>query len=281
MAVDRARLLASNGQYGRLPNAVWTERLAALGFVRLDLTPQTPHLWCGHTGCLPWDDLKALLDRHGLVPAALTPPPYRYAITAPPGAQRSATLNYYGSCIALAAAMGCRRVVISPAGACWDLPRRELEHNAEEMLALLAREAEKAEVTLLLAPAVGSDAPLIAEAPVLNRAEELARMLREVDSPALGVCLDTNIMAINGGSLTRWFDLLGERTGLVRLCDGCYHGWRAWGDGCLPVDRWLRRLEQIGYGGDFSLHLPGERYVENPDQPHRAALAGLAGEVWV
>lgn len=279
MAVDRARLLASNGQYGRLPNAVWTERLAALGFTRLDLVPQTPHLWCGRTGCLPWDGLRALLERSRLTPAALTPPPYRYAITAPPGAQRSATLDYYRSCIALAAAMGCGRVVVGPAGACWDLPRRKLECNAAELLALLAREAERAGVTLLLVPAVGENAPLIAEAPVLNRAEELARVLREVDSPALGVCLDTNIMAINGDDLTRWFDLLGERTGLVRLCDGCYHGWRAWGDGCLPVDRWLCRLERMGYGGDLSLHLPGQRYEGDPDYPHRAALAGLAGEV--
>lgn len=281
MAFDRARLLASNGQYSRLPNGVWIERLAALGFTRLDLVPQTPHLWCGHTDCLPCDGLAGQLERRGLSVAALTPPAYRYSITAPPGVQREATVAYYRNCIALAAALGCGRVVLGIAGACWDLPRRQLEENAAQTLALLAPEARRAGVALLLAPAVGEDAPLIAEAPVLNRAEELAELLRRVGSPALGVCLDTNIMAVNGGSLSRWFDLLGERTGLVRLCDGCYHGWRAWGDGCLPVERWLGQLDRLGYGGDLSLHLPGERYVENPDYPLRAALAGLTGEVGV
>jgi len=272
------RLLASNGPYLRLPNAVWTRRLAELGFTRLDFVPQTPHLWCGHTGYLPWDGLREQLDRCGLVPAALTPPAYRYSITAPPGWQRQITLDYYRTCIALAADMGCGRVVIGPDGACWDLSPQELERNAVELLAQLAGEAESAGVTLLLLPAVGEAAPLIAQSPVLNRAEDLAQVLREVRSPALKVCLDTNILAINGGSLSQWFALLGADTGLVRLCDGCYHGWRAWGDGCLPVDRWLRQLDQLGYRGDLSLNLPGERYVEDPDYPHRAALAGLTGE---
>lgn len=279
MAVERARLLASNGPYSRRPNRDWTRALASLGFTRLDLIPQTPHLWCGHTGYLPWDGLGELLDREGLSPAVLTPPPYRYSITAPPGDQRTATLAYYRVCISLAASLGCGQVVLGAENACWDLPRPELLRNAAELLALLAQDAQSAGVTLLLVPAVGDSAPLIAQAPVLGCAEELAQLLREVDSPALGVCLDTNVMAINGGTLSGWFELLGAHTGLVRLCDGCYHGWRAWGDGCLPVDRWLMELERLGYRGDISLHLPGEGYMEDPDYPHRAALAGLLGEV--
>ena len=46
-------------------------------------------------------------------------------------------------------------------------------------------------VTLLLAPVMGAETPLIAEAPVLNTARQLSQMLAWVDSPALGVCLDT------------------------------------------------------------------------------------------
>lgn len=277
--MDRTRLLASNGQYIRQPNREWTRALAAMGFTRLDLIPKVPHLWCGHTGYLPWEELGELLRNAGLSPAVLTPPPYRYSITAPPGEQRTATLAYYRVCISLAAALGCGRVVLGSGNACWDIPRDELLSGAAEMLAALAPEAENAGVTLLLVPAVGDGAPLIAEAPVLNRAVELASLLEEVDSPALGVCLDTNVMALNGDTLSGWFDLLGPRTGLVRLCDGCYHGWRAWGDGCLPMERWLTELERLGYRGDLSLHLPGERYIEDPDYPHRAALAGLLGEV--
>ena len=124
---------------------------------------------------------------------------------------------------------------------------------------------------------MGPDTPLIAESPVLGRAEELAQLLRRVDSPALGVCLDTNTAAAWGDTLPRWFGLLGEKTGLVRLCDGNYHGWRAWGEGCLPMERLTEELRAAGYTGALSLLLPGERYIENPSHPVRQALRALRG----
>lgn len=84
---------------------------------------------------------------------------------------------------------------------------------------------------------------------MLGRLEELSELLRRVDSPALGVCLDTNVMSTWGDSIPRWFERLGEHTGLVRLCDGNYHGWRAWGEGVLPMERYRAELEAAGYAG--------------------------------
>ena len=72
-------------------------------------------------------------------------------------------------------------------------------------------------------------------------------MLAWVDSPALGVCLDTNVMSANGDTVADWLSLFPGRIGLVRLCDGNWHGWRAWGDGVLPVDRYLCQLTEGGY----------------------------------
>ena len=37
---------------------------------------------------------------------------------------------------------------------------------------------------------------------MLNTARQLSRMLAQVNSPALGVCLDTNIMSANGDTVT-------------------------------------------------------------------------------
>ena len=59
----------------------------------------------------------------------------------------------------------------------------------------------------------------------------------------------------------------GEHTGLVRLCDGNYHGWRAWGEGVLPMERYRAELEAAGYAGPVSLLLPGERYAGRPSWP--------------
>ena len=130
---------------------------------------------------------------------------------------------------------------------------------------------------LLLAPVMGPETPPIAESPVLGRLEELSELLRRVDSPALGVCLDTNVMSTWGDSIPRWFERLGEHTGLVRLCDGNYHGWRAWGEGVLPMERYRAELEAAGYAGPVSLLLPGERYAGRPSWPEERALEVLRG----
>ena len=207
----------------------------------------------------------------------LTPPPYRYSLTAPPGRQREATLDYYRVCIALAAELGAGRLVLGAAGACWDIEPEALRRNAAGLLSALCPQAEAAGVRLLLAPVMGPETPLIAESPVLGRLEELSELLRRVDSPALGVCLDTNVMSTWGDSIPRWFERLGEHTGLVRLCDGNYHGWRAWGEGVLPMERYRAELEAAGYAGPVSLLLPGERYAGRPSWPEERALEVLRG----
>ena len=270
-------LLGSNGPYSRVPLAAFLEAEVRLGLDGVDFVPQTPHFWCSHTGHESAAPLRAALAEAGLPVRVLTPPPYRYSLTDPPGRQREATLDYYRVCIALAAELGAGRLVLGAAGACWDIEPEALRRNAAGLLSALCPQAEAAGVRLLLAPVMGPETPLIAESPVLGRLEELSELLRRVDSPALGVCLDTNVMSTWGDSIPRWFERLGEHTGLVRLCDGNYHGWRAWGEGVLPMERYRAELEAAGYAGPVSLLLPGERYAGRPSWPEERALEVLRG----
>ena len=278
MAVS-TRLLGSNGQYSRYPLAFFLDEMRRLGLRSLDFVPQVPHFFCGYRDHDDPAGLKAALARAGLRVAVLTPPSYRCSITAPAGEQRAATLGYYKSCIQLAAELGCDRLVLDAAGACWDLKVEQLREHAADTPCILCDAAEAAGVGLLLAPAMGAETPLIAEAPVLNTARELEAMLHRLRRPGLGVCLDTNVMSACGDTIPDWFDRLGDRTGLVRLCDGNYHGWRAWGEGVLPMERYLCQLNEVGYGGEISLRLPGEWYLERPSYPDERALAALCGEV--
>ncbi len=271
------QLLGSNGQYSRFPFSHFLSQMQTLGLTELDFVPQTPHFFCSHTGYQDPAPLRSRLGQLGMRIAALTPPSYRYSITAPEGVQRQATFDYYRHCLDLAHTFSCSRLVLGAAGACWDLPPEVLEEHAAQMLSRLSPLARQASITLLLTPTMGRETPLIAEAPVLNTASQLAQLLEQVNHPALGVCLDTNVMSVSGGTIPEWFSLLRDKTGLVRLCDGNYHGWRAWGEGCLPMDRYLELLEQAGYEGDLSLHLPGERYHETPVHPDCTALQALRG----
>ncbi len=268
-------LLGSNSTYRYLPLEACLDQLAALGLTALDFVPQAPHFWCSHTEMGDAAALRRRLEDRGLRADVVTPPSYRYSIAAPPGRQRQATLDYYRRCILLAASLGARRMVLGADGACWDLERDRLLDLAAQLLDRLCPTAAAAGVKLLLTPVPGPDAPLIAQSPVLGPAAELLGVIRQVGSPWLGACLDTNAMSLWGDDIPGWFERLGECTHLVRLCDGNYHGWRAWGEGCLPMERYLEQLEEAGYDGPISLLLPGERYVDRPEHPLRKALAVL------
>ncbi|MFR4561074.1 MAG: sugar phosphate isomerase/epimerase family protein [Flavonifractor plautii] len=259
-------LLGSNGPYSRVPLAAFLEAEVRLGLDGVDFVPQTPHFWCSHTGHESAAPLRAALAEAGLPVRVLTPPPYRYSLTAPPGRQREATLYYYRVCIALAAELGAGRLVLGAAGACWDIEPEALRRNAAGLLSELCPQAEAAGVRLLLAPVMGPETPLIAESPVLGRLEELSELLRRVDSPALGVCLDTNVIALG-----------------ATASPGGSSGWGAHRPGA-PVRRKLPRLAGLGrgcaahgalpggaggggYAGPVSLLLPGMRYAGRPSWP--------------
>lgn len=104
-------LLGSNGPYSRVPLAAFLEAEVRLGLDGVDFVPQTPHFWCSHTGHESTVSLRAALAEVGLPVRVLTPPPYRYSLTAPPGRQREATLDYYRVCIALAAELGALSLI--------------------------------------------------------------------------------------------------------------------------------------------------------------------------
>lgn len=268
-------LLGSNRTYSHVPLEACLDELAAMGLTALDFVPQAPHFWCSHAETGDAAALRQKLEGRGLRATAVTPPAYRYAITAPPGRQQQATLDYYRRCIGLAAELGAGRLVLGAEGACWDIERACLLDLAAELLDRLCAEAAPAGVRLLLAQVLGPEAPLAAQSPVLGPAAELAGLIRRVGSPWLGACLDTNAMSLWGDDLPGWFARLGERTHLVRLCDGNYHGWKAWGEGCLPMGRYLAQLEEAGYAGPVSLLLPGEGYTGRPGYPLERALAAL------
>ena len=268
-------LLGSNAQYSRYPLSYFAAQMRRLGLYQLDFVPQTPHFFCSHTGFEPPDAVLRTLE--GLRVEVVTPPAYRYSITAPQGRQRAATLVYYTHCLALTKALGGWGMAVSAAGACWDIESERLEESAADMLKLLCAEAGRLGLTLLLAPSMGADAPLLAESPVLGTVRGLTRMLRRVGSARLMAALDTNVLAAAGETVPQWFRSLGERTGLVRLCDGNYHGYRAWGEGCLPMERYRRALAAAGYRGPLSLYLPGERYTSAPAHADEAMLRAISG----
>jgi len=163
----------------------------------------------------------------------------------------------------------CKTIVISPEGGCFDRPYETLWDSSRHMLETLCHEAEKQGINILI-PSLPVD-----DSPILTSLDEVEKMISQVNSNMLGALVDVNVISSCGEKISQWFARLGGRVRLVRFTDGNYNGYRVWGEGCLPCEKFLVELEKTDYDGILSLQLPGERYIDAPFEADKKNLKSL------
>jgi D-psicose/D-tagatose/L-ribulose 3-epimerase len=141
-------------------------------------------------------------------------------------------------------------------------PDAALAH-AKECFAAIAEDAAKAGVTYCIEPLAQSETPLI------NRVEEAAAIVREIDSPAVRTMIDTCAAGQAEAQpipdlIDRW--LPGGQVAHIHLNDP---NRRAPGQGLLRFAPILAALQRQGYDGIASV----EPFVYEPDGPTSAARA--------
>jgi sugar phosphate isomerase/epimerase len=119
--------------------------------------------------------------------------------------------------------------------------------------------AEERGVTLALEPMSG---PSGGEFTFVNCLDESLELIDEIESPALGIALDTYHWAHEPLLFERLTELA-PRLALVQLADARQPPWGEenrcrLGDGKLPLRRLLRELRAAGYDGDYEIELIGE-----------------------
>ena len=269
-------LFGSNAQFLKLPFPAFAEALVRDGLQAADLTLLAPHFYIDSEEAVDPCGALRLLAEKGIAVRCVTPLPYRYSVCAEEGTiQWEKTIGYYRQCILFAQRAGARMMPITASGADFDREPQQLLENAVNSLKILSGFAGDHGVELLLGTVPGMEDPIHASTPVLLTLPEINAVLDEVDSPALNAYLDTEVISMAGEGITQWFALLGGRIRLVRFSDGNYNGYRIWGEGCLPCEKFLRELDACGYRGPLSLTLPGERYSGDPAGAQHRLLAHL------
>lgn len=283
--MDKSDFLVNNGPFIRFPLVDFIASCREENMSEIDLTLQAPHVYVDSDGYWLPEILKER-KRNQISIHCVTPLPYRYTICAGEGTiQYEKSLAYYKQCILLAQEIGAVYLCITGSGACYDYEKSALMDNAENMLIQLAEFAGVRGITLLLGSVLGEECEVNASTPVLVKLSEISDMLRRVRSSYLKAYLDTEVISLCGETISQWFNELGEQICLIRLTDGNYNGYRLWGRGCLPCDRFLAEIWNNNYRGKFSLQIPGERYMEDPVSANKenisylmSAVAGIMGE---
>lgn len=251
-------------------------RLHQYGYAGVEIWGGRPHLY-RHDLDAELDDLKRLLDECQMTVPNFIPAQFRYPsiLSSSNESVRRDSVRYIQDAIDNALKIGAPSVSLC---AGMTLHGESIErgwYNLRQSIAELLDYTDKTSLKILIEPAHRAESTLI-----LTIADGL-RMLREIDSERLGICLDTGHAHVNGEDLAQ---IVRELRGVplhVHIDDntGESDAHQIPGEGNIDYVPFVRALDEIDYRGFVSAEL-GFQYTLDPDsavQKTRVALDRMFG----
>ena len=217
--------------------------------------------------------IRAMAEERGLDVSVYTPETlaYPYSFSHPEEEVRKRTVDYFSMAMDDALLFGTNKVFLNSGCGLLDLPREESFARLVDTYKKIAAIAEQKGIELVLEQLQPYESNL-----VLNL-QDIKRVLDEVDSPAMYICVDVVAMAVAGEELKDYFEVLGrERIKLIHFADTCHY---ILGDGELPLKDYLKTLEEYDYDGIVDLEINDSIYWDDPHESIRKSVEWLKAEL--
>ena len=217
--------------------------------------------------------IRAMMEERGLDVSVYTPETlaYPYSFSHPEEEVRKRTVDYFSMAMDDALLFGTNKVFLNSGCGLLDLPREESFARLVDTYKKIAAIAEQKGIELVLEQLQPYESNL-----VLNL-QDIKRVLDEVDSPAMYICVDVVAMAVAGEELKDYFEVLGrERIKLIHFADTCHY---ILGDGELPLKDYLKTLEEYDYDGIVDLEINNSIYWDDPHESIRKSVEWLKAEL--
>jgi fructoselysine 3-epimerase len=179
------------------------------------------------------------------------------------------SMDYYLKNIEITAELGTNLMLMTSGWGYYHEPIVEAWSRSREALAILAHKAEKSGVTLLLEPLQPFESNLI------TNVQTLKRMLQEINMDSLKGMMDIVAMAVAGDTVKDYFEALGAGLLHIHVIDGTPSGHLAVGDGNLPIDQYLKEIDDFQYHGYLSMELAASNYYPEPDKAFLRSLENI------
>ena len=205
-------------------------------------------------------ELRKEIESRGMRVVIYTPETlnYPFSYSAPSQALRDRTVAYMETAITDALSLGTDRVFLNTGCHPRDLPRAEGWARTVDSFRKLCRKAEELDVKLVLEQLQPYESNLCITL------GDIRRMLEEVNSPALRVCVDLVAMEVAGEDLQQYFDTFGERIEWIHYSDSNHmipgHG----SFGRDKLEGYIRTLERNGFNNGIDLEINDSIYWEDP-----------------
>ena len=269
--MELSQLCAANYQYKRYTLDYFLDSAERLGYQSIELWASGPHLHLEDFDAGRLRELNRSIKKHHLNTACFTPEQCVYAVSVshPDKRYRDRTVDFFIKHIEAAVCLECSCMVVSTGFAYLDVDAEEAFKWTADAFLQISRKAEQEGVTLALEPFTKYTTH------ICNEAGQLLRLLRAVGSPALKGLADTDVIATTGvDTFETFIGILGrENLAHVHFVDGSPGGHLVPGDGNLYLDQALQYLEAMDYRGYLGLEILDRRYVMNPEDAMKRALA--------
>lgn len=214
--------------------------------------------------------LKKRITGRNLQVCSLTPETGLYPVNIASGDKLTSKRSeaYLMKALEVATEMGIPLMQVTSGSGYYNEPVDEAWGRSVDTLGRIVLRAEALGIELALEPLSRHESNLVYDTAALSR------MLADIDSPVLGVQLDTAVAAAAGESPSDYFRLFGTRIKHIQLIDGP-DGHLAWGDGSLPLAQYVAEACKHGYTGSFGLELFDHKYYVEPGQVLARSIEAL------
>lgn len=268
MMLKMNQLSGMNCHYIHYSIDYFLDAMVREGLTNIEIWGAAPHYFADYFTESMVRSLGRKIAQRGLCLICLTPEQVTYPINIASGEPylRKRSIKNYLRALEHAALLNAPMMLLTPGYGNLDESREAAWHRSADAIATLARRAEDLGIRLALEHLSPASSNLI------NTAQDLRRMLDEVDSPNLKAMFDIGQVNIVGQTPADYFRLLGSDIIHIHLVDGVPGGHLALGDGNIPLMENLQEIAQAGYQGFFSMEIADRRYF---DAPRRADVQSI------
>ena len=239
-----------------------------LGVDNIELWGAGPHLY--QDECTPGmvDQIYKKIKKHNKKVICYTPEQCMYPINIASREKtvRDRSVAYMKRALEIANQVEAPRTLVTVGQGYRNESVDEAWKRCVDSLHILADHAGKMGTTIMLEHLTAATTNLCITA------KDLKRMMDEVGGPNLKAMVDVDMAARVGEGAKEYLDLMGKDICHVHFVDGMPGGHLALGDGILPLDKYLKDLQDFGYEGYLSLEILSDRYHENPEPAYAKSL---------
>lgn len=259
ITIDKAA--GMNIHYLHYPLDYFLDSMNRMQIKNIELWGGSPHYYIEDLTISGTKSIKKKIESRNLKLICFTPEQciYPVNIAAKEPYIRERSIRYFIKSIEAASELNSPMMLVTSGWGYLSESKEEAWKRSRDSLERILHKAELLGISLSLEPLRTDESNLV------NNLSSLKKMLTEIHSPVLKGMIDTIPMALAGESIEDYFSALGKDLVHIHFIDGKPRGHLAWGDGILPLGKYVESLNSNNYEGYLTLEITDSGYLSDPE----------------